>query len=913
MNERLNKWLALALGVESPFPWQVNLLKRFVAGDLPPALDIPTGLGKTAVMAIWLIARAAGAGVPRRLVYVVDRRAVVDQATKVAEDLRRLVEEDADLKRALGLNRSLPISTLRGQFADNREWLVDPSDPSIVVGTVDMVGSRLLFEGYGVSRKMRPYHAGLLANDALVIVDEAHLVPPFARLVDSIATEKSLAGTADAVAPPLRLLSLSATGGRVAGAMNLGPEDLAHPVVKKRLSAAKSLELREAVERKLLPSRLAEEARSVMSERPLRCVVFCDSREDAQKVFAELNSKGKDTIEAELFVGARRGYERSQAAEWLDAHGFVAGSDKRSSKPTFLVATSAGEVGVDLDADHMVSDLVSWERMVQRLGRVNRRGAGAAKVLVIPVLPDSKTVELVKKHQILARSNAQDAPDEDDDDESDEESNKKRLKPAERAAAERQLRIEATEAVLAELPASGAGKDASPGAITELKRRALIEQRLSILLERATTPEPLRPALTRPLADAWSMTSLEEHTGRPEVAPWLRGWDVDEEAQTTVLWRTHLPVDSEDGLLGKADMEIYLDAAPPHLLERLETESWHVEEWFISRIEKIAFSKASALNEELVASVKRDILAVAYRRDGTPRVIRANDVRTKDSKFELRRWISGATLIVDERLGGLNQGLLDTDSEEAQDIGAIKGSGTGTLPFRMRISSEETVDDKWREEARFVRSMAEEKEVSWLLIESDPSKPAESEEGRSAAPMRAQLLDEHQDWTAAAAKCIAERLSLSAAHVEMLTVAARLHDEGKRAESWQRAFQAPAGGVYAKTKGRPNFRLLNGYRHELGSLPRAEKSAEVLALEPSLRDLCLHLVASHHGYARPLIRTKGAEEPPALLRARAQDVALRYIRLQKLWGPWGLAWWEALLRAADQQASRRNDQDGHHG
>ena len=31
------------------------------------------------------------------------------------------------------------------------------------------------------------------------------------------------------------------------------------------------------------------------------------------------------------------------------------------------------------------------------------------------------------------------------------------------------------------------------------------------------------------------------------------------------------------------------------------------------------------------------------------------------------------------------------------------------------------------------------------------------------------------------------------------------------------------------------------------------------------------------------------------------------IRLKK-WGPWGLAWWEALLRAADQQASRDNDQ-----
>jgi CRISPR-associated endonuclease/helicase Cas3 len=76
MNECLPA--ALGLGEENtPFPWQQELLKRFVEGQLPPGLDIPTGLGKTAVMAIWLVARTSGATLPGRLVYVVDRRAVV--------------------------------------------------------------------------------------------------------------------------------------------------------------------------------------------------------------------------------------------------------------------------------------------------------------------------------------------------------------------------------------------------------------------------------------------------------------------------------------------------------------------------------------------------------------------------------------------------------------------------------------------------------------------------------------------------------------------------------------------------------------------------------------------------------------------------------------------------------------------
>ncbi len=147
------------------YSWQRRLLtEHFMAGDVPPALDVPTGLGKTLVMTLWLSALASGAPLPRRLVYVVDRRAVVDQATVEAEALAAAlgdgVHDDAalqEIRTALGLERgdSLAVSTLRGQHVDNRLWMLRPAAPAIVVGTVDMIGSRILFCGYGVGRRTR--------------------------------------------------------------------------------------------------------------------------------------------------------------------------------------------------------------------------------------------------------------------------------------------------------------------------------------------------------------------------------------------------------------------------------------------------------------------------------------------------------------------------------------------------------------------------------------------------------------------------------------------------------------------------------------------------------------------------------------------------------------------------------------
>jgi len=169
-------------------------------------------------------------------------------------------------------------------------------------------------------------------------------------------------------------------------------------------------------------------------------------------------------------------------------------------------------------------------------------------------------------------------------------------------------------------------------------------------------------------------------------------------------------------------------------------------------------------------------------------------------------------------------------------------------------------------------------------------------------------LVEHQRWAEDEAADLASRLELEPALTRALRIAARLHDEGKKARRWQRAFHAPADKPpIAKSTRAPNVKALGGYRHELGSLQWVERDTEFAALDEESRDLILHLVAAHHGRARPILPTDGAEEAPTKLRERAVEVALRFDRLSRRFGPWGLAWLESLLRAADGRASRKND------
>jgi CRISPR-associated endonuclease/helicase Cas3 len=609
---------------------------------------------------------------------------------------------------------------LRGQHLDNRRWLEDPGTPAIIIGTVDMIGSRLLFEGYGVSPRTRPVHAGLIGADALVMLDEAHLVPPFAALLRSVAEMRS-----PPPVPRFHLMTLSATGREQANAagqdsndFGLEREDWNDPPVRARLDAEKRLLLPDVPNDADLADLLAARAFE-MGAGGKRVLVFCNSRSVAQKVRDLLAKKtGKDGSPPELLVGARRVHEREKLRCSPVFRRFEPKQSPEGAapQPAFLVATSAGEVGVDLDADHMVCDLVPWERMVQRFGRVNRRANPGGHVAVIDVFAAK--------------------PDKDAEDGAEDGD-----KPA----------LWRTPFDSAAWTKGEDGRlDVSPGMLHRLKAYP----GLKTLLEKAITEEPLRPALTKPLLEAWSMTSLAEHPGRPEVEPWLRGW-VDSKPQTRVLWRRLLPVrEADDPVLRRKTLNEYFQSVPPHLAEILEALTAEVVDTVQRRAKTLRAAREKEAAKESVPVSSPPLGAVTLTPRGeVEQVLPFPELIGLPSR-QLYAILTGRTVVLDAELGGLDEaGLLDPKAETPPPTIDGKDDAWGAdfivaAGFRVRLDrANRRSDADWRVEWRW-RMVADDDSEDGEEIRVEVLRRAAATSGDAAIAKRAQVLPEHHEWAA---------------------------------------------------------------------------------------------------------------------------------------------------------------------
>jgi CRISPR-associated endonuclease/helicase Cas3 len=272
----------------------------------------------------------------------------------------------------------------------------------------------------------------------------------------------------------------------------LTDDEASEPEVQRRLLASKTLHLRSGPIEDIISVALS------YAEKQRRVLVYVSLPKDAEAISRALAQKvGYDHVAT--LTGTIRGHERDEMTtkpleQITDLKArrqakvfreFRTNYDRRSpEKSEYLVATSAGEVGIDLDADEIVCDLTYLDSMIQRFGRVNRLGRTKSTIQVI---------ELPSKRSEKA----------------DE-------------------RLIATKQALLSLSIAGEnGYDASPNALRELNS-----------LDHAFSQAPRTLPLTDVLLDNWSLTRTPELS--PPVERYLHGI-MPEPPDLYVAWREEVP------------------------------------------------------------------------------------------------------------------------------------------------------------------------------------------------------------------------------------------------------------------------------------------------------------------------------------------------------------------------------------
>lgn len=424
-----------------PHPYQRAIATE---RELPELVCIPTGCGKTAALALgwlWRRFRHENADVrsntPRRFVYCLPMRTLVDQFRwNVVVWLRNLdllageVDDQSARYKPSWVSGRVPVFTLMGG-EEQADWQAYPEREAIVIGTQDMLLSRALNRGYGLFPVYWPVDFGVINTDSLWVLDEVQLMD-VGRTTS--AQLQLLAGEAsDHVrVPPRHTIWMSATlgaqkvalpdTGRVRADMPTWmrtPErgDKPPPLLLQTLSKEEREPPRDGDEPtplqavvhavKHLDLRVAGDGRwTAESDELLKAIVDDAARRltlvivntVARALHEEIQRKTASNPPADrpdmvLLHSRFRPWDRTRSLKRL--------TDDVPPAGRIVVSTQVLEAGADLDADRLLTEIAPWPSLVQRLGRLNRRGLHRdARAVVFDVpFDDSKAQRLTRKDE----------------------------------------------------------------------------------------------------------------------------------------------------------------------------------------------------------------------------------------------------------------------------------------------------------------------------------------------------------------------------------------------------------------------------------------------------------------------------------------------------------------------------------
>lgn len=973
-----------AIHGHKPFPWQQALLERLAETDKwPDVLDLPTGSGKTATLDIAVFHLALRKDTPQkaalRIALVVDRRLVVDNAhahaEKIAGELNnsknKVIKEVAFRLQRLAGDDAKPLVTrrLRGGAPLEHDWARTPTQPVILCSTVDQVGSRLLFRGYGVSDRMKSVHAGLLGADSLILLDEAHLSEPFQKTLDAVGDENI--GKAK-----VKAVLLSATpeaSGKTSEAVKfeLTEKDFNDPTLKRRLNSPKPAELKKISNADAVAKNFAKTAQIMANEllqagvaNPAVGVIVNRvglARDVSEELKKTKTMDGGIAFDAELMIGRSRSVDREKIANKLKP--FLTGSSERSNAPPlFIVATQCLEVGVDIDLDGLVTQAASFDALRQRFGRLNRSGRELpnkqpAKGVIIALPEDIKKTaddpvygkRICKTWEALNRL----AENEEID-----------------------FGIKALDSHLDESGFVG-------GRLAEL-----------------SAPHAPAPVAMPAYLDLWSQTSPRP-AADPEIGLFLHGAE-RMSPEVSIVWRSDVST-----LIGKGKKENLKDLmklVPPRTSEAISVPLWAARAWLrqaetdASQLGEIADAPAASRGGFGAGEGKpRRTFRWAGADDPHTDIVRPDDLRAGDmlivpteyggcdvfgwapayknavedvadkaarpfraKRFAVRvtpdvaEWEHLSKILKDESIqnGDLVENLceglpLESDAKPNDEASGINPSRRSVRESLEKLKTKKIVSHSpyTGDRGDGVVLVA----VNGLEGEGtqDIAFPSTEDDTLSETSTESVRLDKHGKDVEDFAKRFTETLNLENEITADLCLAAFLHDAGKADQRFQTMltggdpWNRPDMPALAKSgqnaiRGRGAGKragLPDGWRHEALSVLMAQAHPRFKeAYDPAL---VLWLIGTHHGHGRPFFHfTDEVENTPKqeLLpcldvkswtlepeKTGPQSPAFEFDHddwlslsehLKKKYGIWKLAHFEAILRLADHRASEMEGEKG---
>lgn len=970
---------------KQPFAWQQRLLEQIVRDKhWPRVLDLPTGAGKTTCIDIALFALALDAEhetqvrwCSRRIAMVVDRRIVVDQVAERGRALLRalmtstdsVIVEVADRLRSLARSGGEPLGvfTLRGGMPKDDGWARAPDQPLVIASTVDQVGSRMLMQGYGVSQGMKPVHAGLLANETLLFLDEVHLSEPFRQTLEQLARLRQRFSEYG-MKTRFSHVFLSATPGPGTEFpfTLLDEEKRPDSPLGPRLHASKPVRLVEVEGRTAVESACVEEI-CILLERHRTVAVVVNRVASASVIARQLTETlGSDTV-VTLLTGRMRPLDRDDVVREIRP-AVQTGRERRDDLPKrVIVGTQCIEAGADFDFDALVTEAASLDSLRQRFGRVDRLGSykHAEGVVVYDKTDKDDAVygEAIAETIKWMKAQRRERPKKLKDELKQLREQAKKLKGEAKQQAEDQLarKVQVDFGVLA------------------------VEVPTGDELTKLLAPKPNAPTLLPTYLDLWAQTSPAP-SQVPDVNLWLHG-PSSGPADVQVVWRADL---TEDVLKYVEAATAIVTAVRPSSLEAMSLPFVTARAWLAGQSARDLGDTEGAPeeSEEPTASGRR---ALCWRGDES-QVIGAILLKPGD------------TIVVPVSYGGIRSGCFDASSVDpvrdraeqanlfarARPVLRLHPDVTDGLEVSLPLDEPEEARDSlgrlaatgdwpawkrlWAQGlAKGRGSLVVPGDPPWTVLEAkrvplvqlqrvlrtdetfEYGVELTTDADDSFCAGRAVSLSEHSLDVESLARDYAERCGLGpwlAAHVAL---AAWLHDVGKadrrfqimlRGGSeieyfkdetpWAKSAMPPGAHAARKLARERSGYPSGGYFHAVQSVAMLDGHHAALTewlkrdestREPDL-DLVLHLVASHHGECRPFAPVVVDSAPiqislyghsssvfgkidfsevPSNVTLHRLDSPLgdRFWKLVAKYGWQELCWLETMLRLADHRASEQ--------